>query len=70
MFGELVDLVLFFAGEVQYLEELPLAHAQLFKSQPRLMVSFVYGRRFSAVDLPSPGAVGHLSEGWRFRMGG
>ncbi|CAK9064305.1 unnamed protein product [Durusdinium trenchii] len=59
MFGELVDVVLFFGEQVQYLEEQPLAFAQeQFKMQPRLLLSFVYGRRFSATDLPSPGAIG------------
>eukprot|EP00434_Breviolum_minutum_P031390 symbB.v1.2.027760.t1/scaffold2735.1/size73862/8 len=59
MFGELVDAVLFSATEICYLEELPLAYAQQeLKKQPRLLLSFVYGRRFSAMDLPSPGAVG------------
>lgn len=59
MFGELVDVVLFSAGELLYLEELPVAYAQQhWRDQPRLQLSFVYGRRFSAVDLPSPGAVG------------
>jgi hypothetical protein len=29
-----------------------------------LQLSFVYGRRFSAVDLPSPGAVGPSSICW------
>ncbi|CAJ1353618.1 unnamed protein product [Effrenium voratum] len=59
MFGELVDVVLFSPNSVQYLEELPAAYAQeQFGLRPRLQLSFVYGRRFSALDLPSPGAVG------------
>ena len=36
MFGELVDSVLFSAGELLYLEELPVAYAQQhWKNQPR-----------------------------------
>jgi len=36
MFGELVDVVLFSAGELLYLEELPVAYAQQhWRDQPR-----------------------------------
>ncbi|CAE7938821.1 FOXRED2, partial [Symbiodinium sp. KB8] len=65
MFGELVDVMLFKEGPgglvVEYLEEVPMAYAQEkseFRSSPRLILSFVYGRQFSPGDLPSPGAVG------------
>ncbi|CAE7029725.1 foxred2 [Symbiodinium natans] len=65
MFGELVDVLLFKAGpgglRVHYFEEVPMAYAQEnsdFRTHPRLLLSFVYGRQFSPGDLPSPGAVG------------
>jgi len=73
MFGELGDVVLFRAAGAKtaselveeslvadYLEEVPLAYVHgdpFFASAPRLILSFVYGRRFGALDLPSPGAV-------------
>lgn len=63
MFGELVDVVLFEQRSSRvvgyYLEELPLAYLhEEYGQTPRLVVRFIYGRRFSPLDLPSPGAVG------------
>merc|ERR1712226_1362866 len=45
----------------EYLEEVPITHVhedKLFIKSPRLLLSFVYGKQFSPLDLPSPGAVG------------
>merc|ERR1712216_1084774 len=62
MFGELGDVALFgmHSGNlsVEYLEEVPTDYMhELFGQRPRLFWRFVYGRSFSALDLPSPGTV-------------
>merc|ERR1712194_40193 len=64
MFGELADVVRFATRDgvliAEYIDELPndYLHDNLgFRSTPRLVLQFVYGRSFSPVNLPSPGTV-------------
>eukprot|EP00929_Paragymnodinium_shiwhaense_P060133 TRINITY_DN30061_c0_g1_i2.p1 TRINITY_DN30061_c0_g1~~TRINITY_DN30061_c0_g1_i2.p1 ORF type:complete len:191 (+),score=33.39 TRINITY_DN30061_c0_g1_i2:446-1018(+) len=67
MFGELADAIVFRCAAqdcsvafADYLEEVPASYLQedpQMSAQPHLLLRFVYGKRFSPIDLPSPGAV-------------
>eukprot|EP00933_Yihiella_yeosuensis_P079072 TRINITY_DN9118_c0_g2_i2.p1 TRINITY_DN9118_c0_g2~~TRINITY_DN9118_c0_g2_i2.p1 ORF type:complete len:365 (+),score=66.24 TRINITY_DN9118_c0_g2_i2:109-1095(+) len=64
MFGELTDAMLFTRSPeglvAHYLEEVPNAYLREHRElscHPQLVLTFAYGRSFSPLDLPSPGAV-------------